>query len=62
MTLKVYAIPCKRICKLGHVTFNGHFAQKKKKLKLEMAPFYNYSSLSKKLQPKMSPDKRLDLL
>ena len=24
----VYAIPGKRICKLGHVTFNGHFARK----------------------------------
>ena len=27
----VYAIPGKRICKLGHVTFNGHFARKKLK-------------------------------
>ena len=27
----VYAIPGKRICRLGHVTFNGHFARKKLK-------------------------------
>ena len=27
----VHAIPGKRICKLGHVTFNGHFARKKLK-------------------------------
>ena len=32
--LNVYAIPSKRVCKLGHVTFNGYFARKK--LKLEM--------------------------
>ena len=32
----------------------------KKKLKLEMAPFYN-SSQSKKLQPNMSLDERLDI-
>ena len=48
----------KKICKLGHVTFEGHFPQEK--LKLEMAPFYN-SSQSKKLQPKMSLDERLDI-
>ena len=46
-----------KICKLGHVTFNGHFAREK--LKSEMAPFYN-SSQSKKLQPNMSLDERLD--
>ena len=44
--------------KLGQVTFNGHFSRKK--LKLEMAPFYN-SSQSKKLQPNMSVDERLDI-
>ena len=54
----MYAIPSKIICKLGHVTFNGHFARKK--LKLEMAPFYD-SSQSKKLQPNMSLDERLDI-
>ena len=48
----------KKICKLGHVTFKGHFPREK--LKLEMAPFYN-SSQSKKLQPKMSLDERLDI-
>ena len=46
------------MCKLGHVTFDGHFSRKK--LKLEMAPFCN-SSQSKKLQPNMSLDKRLDI-
>ena len=48
----------KEIWKLGHLTFNGHFAREK--LKLEMAPFYN-SSQSKKLQPDMSLDERLDI-
>ena len=46
------------IRKLGHVTFNGHFAREE--LKLEMAPFYN-SSQSKKLQPNMSLDERIDI-
>ena len=55
---KVYAIPSRKIRKLGHVTFNGHFARKK--LQLEMAPFYN-SSQSKKLQPNMSLDERIDI-
>ena len=54
----MYAIPSKRICKLGHVTFNGNFARKK--LELEMAPFDD-SSQSKKLQPNMSLDERLDI-
>ena len=58
MTLKSYAIPGERRYKLGHVTLNGHFALKKRKL--EMAPFYN-SRQSKKLQPNMSPDKRLNI-
>ena len=44
--------------KLGHVTFNGHFAREK--IKLAMAPFNN-SSQSKKLQPNMSLDERLDI-
>ena len=48
----------KKIFKLGHVTFNGHFAREE--LKLEMAPFYN-SSQSKKLQPNMSLDERIDI-
>ena len=48
----------KKISKLGHVTFNGHFAREK--LKLEMASFNN-SSQSKKLQPNMSLDERLDI-
>ena len=48
----------KKICKLGHVTFKGHFPREK--LKLEMAPFYN-GSQSKKLQPKMSLDERIDI-
>ena len=47
----------KKISKLGHVTFNGHFLRKKT---LEMAPFYN-SSQSKKLQPNVSLDERLDI-
>ena len=51
MSLKSYAIQLKRICKLGHVTLNGHFARKK--LKLEKAQVYN-SSQSKKLLPNMS--------
>ena len=51
MSLKSYAIQLKRICKLGHVTLNGHFARKK--LKLEKAQVYN-SSQSKKLQPNVS--------
>ena len=51
-------IPSKRICKLGHVTFNDLFARKK--LKLEVATFYD-SSQSKKLQPNMSLDERLDV-
>ena len=54
----VLAIPSKRIGKLGHETFNGHFARKK--LKLNMAPFYN-SNQSKKLQPNMSLDERLHI-
>ena len=41
-----------------YVTFNGYLARKK--AKLEMAPFYN-STQSKKLQPKMSLDERLDI-
>ena len=45
------------ICKLGHVTSNGHFARKK--LKLEMALFYS-SSQSNKLPSNMSLDERLD--
>ena len=44
--------------KLGHVIVNGHFARGK--LKLEMAPFYN-SSQSKKLQPNLSLDERIDI-
>ena len=48
----------KKICKLSHVTFNGILREKN--LKLEMAPFYN-SSQSKKLQPNMSVDERLDI-
>ena len=55
---KFNTIPSKRICKLGHVTFNGYFSRKK--LKLEMAKFYN-SSQSKKLQPNVSLDERLDI-
>ena len=39
--------------------FIGHFARKKG-LKLEMAPVHN-SSESKKLQPNMSPDERLNI-
>ena len=58
MTLKINAIQRKRICKLGHVRFNGHFSRKK--LKLEMAPFYN-SCQSKKLQQSVSLDERLDI-
>ena len=46
----------KKISKLGHVTFNGHFAREK--LKLEM---HHLSSQSKKLQPNMSLDERLDI-
>ena len=41
------------------MTLNGLFARKKK-LKLEMAPFYN-GSQSKKLQPNMSLDDPLDI-
>ena len=48
----------KKMRKLGHVNFNGHFARNK--LQLEMAPFYN-SSQSKKLQPNMSLDERLGI-
>ena len=40
------------------MTFNSHFARKK--LKLEMAPFYK-SSQSKKLQANISLDERLDI-
>ena len=38
MNLKSYAIPCKRICELGHVTLNGRFARKK----TEIIFFYFY--------------------
>ena len=40
------------------MTFKGHFARKK--LKLEMAPFY-ISSQSKMVQPNMSLDERLNV-
>ena len=36
----------KKKCKLGHVTFKGHFPREK--LKLEMAPFYNGSQFNQR--------------